>query len=172
MFLKVSDFVGKYKIAKDKYSKPLIEAYINEYETRYLTQLLGCDLYDAFVDSLNTDDVPAPQENRFIDIYNKFCVEDSCGEIYSSDGIVEMLKGFVYYHFLLDQKFKNSVNGNVVNDAGFSEQVPIFKSTIEDRYNLAVNSYISIQLHIMEHKDLYPEFKGMKKRKMYMGGAF
>jgi hypothetical protein len=46
------------------------------------------------------------------------------------------------------------------------------KSTIEDRYNLAVDSYIAIQLYIMDDKLSYPEFNGIKKRMSFFGGSF
>lgn len=171
MFLETSDFVGKYKIAKDCYSKELLEQYIEKYEERYLQDLMGCKLYDEFVADLNDDEPALPQSNRFRKIYEKFCVEDSCGIAYRSDGIKEMLKGFVYYHFVLDQKFKNGINGTIVNETSFSRDIAIAKSTIEDRYNLSVESYVSIQLYIHDSID-YPEFNGVKKKMSFFGGAF
>lgn len=172
MFLDTSDFVGKYKIAKDCYSKPELEKYIDKYEKRYLQDMLGCKLYDAFVASLNDDDSPKPQENRFIDIFEEFCVEDVCGVMYRSEGMLDMLKGFVYYHYVLDQKFKNTSAGTTVNETSFSREVALAKSTIEDRYNLAVENYVSIQLYVMDNKICYPEFNGVTKKMSFFGGSF
>lgn len=172
MFLTTADFVGKYKIAKDCYSKELLEEYIELYEERYLKDLFGCDLYDAFISSLNNDDVPAPQEGRFIKIYEPFCVEDVCDIMYRSDGILEMLKGFIYYEFVLDQKFKNTLIGTVMNEGSFSRQIAAAKTTLENRYNLAVQSYISMQLFMIDSKSNYPEFNGVQKRQSFFGGAF
>lgn len=171
MFLTTSDFIGKYKVAKDSYSKEELEYYIDEYEKHYLQELMGFDLYDAFISDLNDDDSPKPQSNRFRKIFEKLQDESDCNS-YKSDGILEMLKGFVYYEYVKDQKFRNTITGNVVNETSFSREVPISKSTIESRYNLAINSYVAIQLYIIENKDLYPEFKGIKKRQSYFGGAF
>lgn len=172
MFLTSSDFVGKYKLAKDSYSKKDIDAYIEKYEEYYLMDLLGCDLYEAFKADLNDDDSPKPQSNRFRKIFYYFCEEDSCGMMYRSEGILEMLKGYVYYHYLIDQKYKNTIVGTVVNETSFSREVPIAQSTIEDRYNIATDVYIAIQMYIMDHPEDYPEFKGIKKRKSFFGGAF
>ena len=172
MFLDSSDFVGKYKIAKDCYSKTELEAYIEKYEVRYLQDLLGCKLYDAFVADLNDDDSQRPQELRFRKIFEPFCIDDVCGEMYRSDGVLDMLKGFIYYQYVLDQKFKNTTTGTVINETSFSRDVAMTKSTIEDRYNLAVDSYIAIQLYIMDDKLSYPEFNGIKKRMSFFGGSF
>lgn len=172
MFLTTADFVGKYKLAKDTYSKDLLDSYIEKYEKIYLQDLLGCELYDAFIADLNTDTPPAPLSQRFIDIYEERCINDVCGIMYRSDGILDMLKGFIYYHYILDQKFKSTIIGTVVNEGSFSREIGAAKSTMEDRYNSAVDSYISIQLFILDNEDIYPEYKGIKKRKSFFGGSF
>jgi len=172
MFLDPSDFVGKYKIAKDCYSKPELQMYIDKYEKIYLQDLMGCELYDAFIADLNDADSPRPQSNRFRVIFDSLCEEDACGVIYRSDGILEMLKGYVYYQYVIDQSYKNTIVGTVVNETAFSREVAVSKSSIESRYNLSTDTYISIQLFIMENKDLYPEFKGSEKRKSFFGGLF
>ena len=172
MFLTTDDFVGKYKLAKDCYSKDLLEKYIEKYEKFYLQDLLGCDLYDAFITDLNTDTPPAPQTSRFIDLYEEKCTDDVCGVMYRSEGILEMLKGYVYYHYILDQKFKSTIIGTVVNEGSFSREIAAAKSTMEDRYNLATDTYIAIQLFIMDNEDLYPEFNGKKKKMSFFGGSF
>jgi len=172
MFLTTADFIGKYKIAKDCYSKIDLEFYIEKYEKSYLQDLLGCELYDAFIADLDTNEPPVPQTQVFLDIFDSFCENDGCGLMYRSDGIVDMLKGFVYYHYVLDQKFKNNINGTMVSESSFSREVDLSKSTMEDRYNLAVNSYVSIQLYIIDNSTLYPEFNGVKKKMSFFGGAF
>jgi hypothetical protein len=172
MFLETSDFVGKYKIAKDCYSKDLLESYIDRYEKFYLQDLLGVTLYNAFVADLNDDDSPRPQSHRFREIFNERVTEDICGVMYRSDGILEMLKGYVYYHYVLDQEFKNTINGTVVNKSSFADKVALAKSTLEDRYNIATDTYISIQLYIMDNDTIYPEFAGKTKKLSFFGGAF
>ena len=172
MFLTPADFVGKYKLAKDCYSKDLLQQYIDKYEKTYLQDLLGCALYDLFIDDLDTSEPPVSQTQRFIDIYDEKCTDDVCGVMYRSEGILEMLKGFVYYHYILDQKFKNTTVGTVVNESSFSREVAAAKSTMEDRYNLAVDTYIAIQLFVLDNKDVYPEFNGIKKKMSFFGGSF
>lgn len=172
MFLDSSDFVGKFKIAKDCYNKAELDSYIEKYEKKYLQDLLGCALYDEFIDDLNNNDSPRPQSNRFRRIFNEFCIDGECGMLYRSEGILEMLKGFVYYHYVLDQKFKNVTTGTVVNETAFSRDVALSKSTIEDRYNLSVESYIAVQMFIMDNEVDYPEFNGVKKKMSFFGGSF
>jgi hypothetical protein len=146
MFLEASDFVGKYKIAKDCYSKDLLESYIDKYEKIYLQDLLGVALYNAFVADLNDDDSPKPQSLRFREIFNERVTEDVFGAMYRSDGMLEMLKGYVYYHYVLDQEFKNTINGTVINQASFSQKVALAKSTLEDRYILKRLRWLSPHL--------------------------
>jgi len=172
MFLTAADFTGKYKIAKDCFSKTELDLYIIKYESFYLKDLLGCELYDLFVADLTIIDPIIPQTQKFLDIFDSFCKDDACGVMYRSEGILEMLKGFVYYHYVLDQGFKNTMIGTVNNTAAFSKNVSSAMSTIEDRYNLAADSYISIQLFMVDNSDIYPEFNGVKKKLSFFGGSF
>jgi len=172
MFLVPADFVGKYKLAKDCYSKELLQQYIDKYEKYYLQDLLGCTLYEEFVDDLTLNEPIVPQDIRFTEIFEEKCTDGSCGVMYRSEGMLEMLKGYVYYHYLLDQKFKNTIVGTVVDNATFSREVATAKSTIEDRYNLATDTYVAIQLYIIDNSVTYPEFNGITKRLSFFGGAF
>lgn len=171
MLLQPSDFVGKYKIAKDSYTKVELEAYIEKYEDRYLQELMGCDLYDLFKADLTLSIPQIPQTTRFTELMDSLCIQDEYGEIFRSDGLLEMLKGFIFYQYVLDQKFRNTMVGTVVNETAFAREANIAKITIEDRYNLAVESYCAMQVH-MTNATYYPEYNGINKRMSFFGGSF
>lgn len=171
MLLESADFIGKYKIAKDCYSKVELEAYIEKYEAIYLQDLFGCELYDLFVADLNNSEPQLPQDVRFTALLDPKCIQDECGDIYRSEGLLNMLKGFIFYQYVLDQKFRNTMVGTVVNETAFAREVNIAKFTIEDRYNLAIESYKAIQLYMTNDVVSYPEFKGIKKKMSFFGGS-
>ena len=62
-----SDFTGEYLIAQDQYSN--IDSYIVKYEKKYLTMLLGADLYKLFIADLTPTSPQVPQNQRFIDLF-------------------------------------------------------------------------------------------------------
>ena len=72
MFLTIDDFnQGKYELGRGSYDTTRIQDYINKYEARYLTLMLGATLYAEF----KADVILGggyPTEQRFIDIFDAF----------------------------------------------------------------------------------------------------
>ena len=54
-----TDFKGEYNVAKTCYDQ--LETFIEKYEKKYLTRLLGAELYTLFKDDLTTGTPQVPQ---------------------------------------------------------------------------------------------------------------
>jgi len=94
MYVTVSQFVNKYQLSLGMYDTGKIQSYIDRYEKRYLIELLGPDLYDQMVaDTISG----TPQSPNFTFIYNPFHVTISPLSMLISEGIEQMLLGFIYF---------------------------------------------------------------------------
>lgn len=163
MFLSTTDFTGVYQISNGASSQDAkIDEYITDNQEDFLIDLLGCDLYDLFIADLVND---VPQTQRFIDIFDKFCIDDTVGtgKQKRSKGIKVMLKGFTYYNIVRDSDFFNTISGNVRNDMSNSSAVSGVEMGINERYNIAVGSYWAIQWFICDNLTDYPEYNGVSK---------
>ena len=65
-----------------------------------------------------------------------------------SEGIKEMLKGFIYFEYAKDLSNQMTPYGNVKPTAENSEVVSTLFSMMYTRYNEAINSYRSIQRYL------------------------
>lgn len=166
MIVSVSDFgSGKYELHRGLYDNSKIQNYIDKYEKRYLIELLGVELYNEFHADLIAGG-GYPTEPRFQTIYDVLNYDYSF-EIYLSEGIKEMLKGFIYYEFVKDLINQMTVNGNVLPVGENSEPARTLYSTMYDRYNLAVKSYDAIQKYIWLNRSEYDKFNGNPKGFVY-----
>ena len=164
MIVSVSDFkIGKYELHSGIYDVPRIQAYIDKYEKRYLTELLGADLYSLFVADLVAGS-GTPLEPRFSVIFNPLSIDWS-GRIIYSDGIKEMLKGFIYYEYTKDEIVQMTPVGNVRPVGQNSEVAGSLYTQIYNRYNDGVRSHDSIQMYICKNPEDYDysDFNGFKK---------
>ena len=168
-----ADFnTGKYKIAQDNFSQATLTAYITKFEKRYLQDLMGIVLYDAFVADLSSN---VPQTQRFEDIYNEFAEDDdglvsglsgmasSGNKIVRSEGIKEMLKGFIFFEYNRDLPVKNTMTGNVQEDNENSKVLTSLKAGITEKYNEAIATYKAIQWKLEDESATYPEYNGVCK---------
>jgi hypothetical protein len=154
-----SDFLGKYKIAQNSFTD--VDSYINRYEKEYLVALLGAELYDLFeADVIPATKVPATQ--IYIDIYQPFAVDDNT-RILSSKGMKDMVLGFIYFEFVRDDKYKNTVSGNVVGQSENNRESGFSEFNLYSRYNEAIDSYWNIQCYINKNLTDYPEYNGQHK---------
>jgi len=170
-FLEPSDFTGKYKISKNCYDEAVLQSYIDKYEDLYLCRLLGSDLFDEFIADLDVDNMP--QAARFIDIFNPFhkdlntysgirYFDNNC--LLISEGMVEMLKGFIYYHYVSAENIKHTITGltkNINENSGASSYEMIYR-TSEIRYNEALSTYNDIQVCICDELENYSNWNGVK----------
>lgn len=168
-----ADFnTGKYKIAQDNFSQATLTAYITKFEKRYLQDLMGIELYNLFVADLVAN---IPQTQRFEDIYNEFAEDDdglvsglsgmasSGNKIVRSEGIKEMLKGFIFFEYNRDLPVKNTMTGNVQEDNENSKVLTSLKAGITEKYNEAIATYKAIQWKLEDESATYPEYNGVCK---------
>lgn len=176
---KPSDYKGTVNIAQDKYDRAALQDYLDELESSYLEDLLGCDLYALFVADLDVNNVP--QTARFLTIYNKFCFDiDNCCFIdqlwlfnytnyycnngqNKSRGMVEMLKGFLYFDYIRDQQITNSSIGANKSKGVASDLVSNKSTAMVRAYNKSILDYWNIQYYLKDNEDVYPEFNGIIK---------
>lgn len=156
MILSIQDFVGKYALHTGMYDVNKLQNYIDIYEPRYLKNLLGVDLYNQFQSDLLNN---VPQSPNFLKIFNAFS-EDLGYNFYTtygfaynsnqldSEGIKQMLKGFIYFEYSKDLVNQMTPYGNVKPLSENSEVANTGFSMIYTRYNEAIRSYRSIQSYI------------------------
>lgn len=146
MFLTINDFTGKYQLSTGMYDVDKLQNYIDKYEKRYLIELFGAKLYDEFISDLNILNVPVSP--NFLKVYNPFYENVTFRQLIISEGIIEMLKGFVYFEYSKDLINQMTPYGNVRPVSENSEPVSTLYSMIYARYNEAIKSYKAIQTYI------------------------
>ena len=167
IILQITDFeVGKFAVHRGMYSTPDFQSYIDKYEKRYILELLGANLGNEFIDDVQAGGGGIPTEQRFVDILEP--IEFDYGmELIVSDGIKEMLKGFVYYEYLKDQVTQATANGLLTQKSENSESVSGLFTQLYTRYNDACRSYKGIQRYILTKRGDYSGFNGREKSFAY-----
>ncbi len=153
---------GPVCIATNVYTESELQDYIDKYEEEILIDLLGCDLYNLFVADLVSG---VPQTQIYLDIYNKFCIDEDYCHIWKSEGMVKMLEYMIFFYYVRDQKVKQSNEGNVVSMAEASRESTFTESNIYRNYNQGIKSYCAIQWYICDNSNDYPDFNGQIKKK-------
>ena len=169
--INVSDFSakGKFELHTGMFDTPRIQSYIDKYEKKYLIQLLGVELYDEFQADLLVPVVGVPTEPRFVKIFKSFGM-DKAGCVIYSEGIIEMLKGFIYYEYVKDLTNQMTPIGNVVPTGENSKDGTTLYSMMFTRYNEACKNYKTIQYWICFNSDPafnYDGFSGNEKGFVY-----
>ncbi len=160
-----SDFEGGvYNIATNVHTESDLQSYIDLYEEKYLKDLLGCALFDLFKADVVNGGTGIPIAQIYLDIYNAFCEENDCYR-YESEGMLVMLKDFIYFEYTRDQPIKNTNSGNRVNDNEASREAEFSETKIYRLYNQGINSYRAIQWYICDNLTVYPTMKGIIKGK-------
>lgn len=184
-----SDFKGIHQISQNCYSEGELESYILKYEKVYLQHLLGCELYELVIPEF---DPGPPTTPRFVAIFDPFCKDGSlkihnyywhrmnhsyhCPVQIISEGIKEMLLGFIYWEYMTNSKFVHHLDGVSVDQSENSREATNAEvgAWTDERYNDAIKTYQAIQWYICHNDDghEYDEFNGVPKRKIFYGGAF
>jgi hypothetical protein len=158
MIVQVTDFTGKYELHTGMYAQGNIQAYIDKYEVRYLRQLLGVELCNDFIADLDNQNIP--RSANFLDIYNPFAYDsgynfylfnglyEGTGQLLS-DGIKEMLLGFIYFEYAKDLVNQMTPFGNVKPKSENSDVANTLFSMMYARYNEAITTYRAIQHYVM-----------------------
>lgn len=150
---------GKYELHKGMYESNKIQAYIDKYERIYLVKLLGAELFKDFIADLVAG---VPQDARYLAIFEAFEYDDVNCMVYISEGMLEMIKGFIYFQYLKDLTNTVAVSGNVRQMGENSENVSTLNSMIYTRYNEAVKTYKTIQKFICDNSKDYLKYNGVK----------
>lgn len=154
------DFTGKYDLVKSINDK--IESYIAAYEENYLRELLGIDLFNLYKDDVVNH---LPVNASYLTITTPLYVEQN-GYSIVSDGIKDMLLGFIFFEYVRDNKIKQSMSGSVVNGVDNSNN-DFTQEFLFQRYNESIDIYKNIQLYIELNKPTYPTYKGFIKGYSY-----
>jgi hypothetical protein len=163
IILQITDFEnGKFELHTGMYAQTNLQEYIDKYEKRYLIDLLGATLGNAFINDVILGG-GTPTTPEFLDIFNPIELDYSL-EIIQSDGIKEMLKGFIYYEYLKDQAAQVTAVGMVTPKGENSERVNSLFTQMYTRYNDAARSYKGVQKFIWTKRGDYSDFNGRAKQ--------
>lgn len=155
--LTLADFdSGKAKVNYNSHQEGDFEAYITRYERVYLIELLGVELYNLLIADLVAG---VPSSSRFLAIYNPIAVEIS-GENVTTRGIVEMLKGFIYFHWVRDNMTQQTTVGSKRTSSENATNISGTSALIQARFNDSVEDSRNVQLFIYENDEDYPEYNG------------
>lgn len=160
MLLTTDDFINKWELSTGMYDTNKITSYIRMYEEKYLVHLLGADLYKEFIGDIANN---VPQSPNFIKIFNAFNQDlntltpfygtgvtfgHGLNRILESDGILDMLKGFIYWEYARDLLNQQTPYGGVKQMSENSIVVDTPHSLFWERYNEAIKTYQAIQEYI------------------------
>jgi hypothetical protein len=157
---------GKWELATGIYEQQKINGYIDLYTNRLLAELLGVDLYNLFVADLDPLTF-VPQDPKYLAIYNAFMHQGNNCNVIISDGMVDMIKGFIYFEYLKDQINQVWVSGNVAPVGENSKNISTLSQQIYTRYNQGVFTYDAIQHYICDNSSDYPKYDGQRKLTTY-----
>jgi hypothetical protein len=153
MILSIQDFTGKYQVSTGMYDQAKLQDYINRYEPRYLKELFGITFYNEFKSDLLNN---VPQSPNFLVLFNPLSEDMGYNFYYfngiyegvnqlDSEGIKEMLKGFIYFEYVKDLSNQITPIGLVKPDNENSTVANTLFSMMYTRYNEAIRSYNSIR---------------------------
>ncbi len=147
MFITPTDFTGKYELHRGMYSNAMIQDYIDIYVKRYLIDLLGADLYKLFIADLDLSEVPLSPNYQAI--YFPFEEDGNINTTVISEGLKQMLKGFVYFEYMKDLTNQTTINGQTIPQNENSLTATSLYSMMYTRFNEAVRTYRAIQWYII-----------------------
>lgn len=157
--INIADFeTGIFKIPTSTYQENDLQSYIDRYEKRYLTELLGVNLYDLFVADLVAG-VPVTAE--YVKIFNPISEEVNGCDIFS-EGMKFTICGLIYFHYVRDNITRLTTGGAKRTTSDNSENIQALSANIGMRWNESVESYRAIQRYIHENLSDYPTFKGVR----------
>ena len=132
----------------------LLNSYIDATEKQILKQFLGDDLYDAFIEGLDTDPVPA----RWTSLKN---------QLIDSTNYTSPLTAFVFFKWMRDHTTNNIEDGQFTKE-GYS----INESMLIDLWNEAVDDMEDVFDWLVDNNADYPEWEGgdFPLNKMYSCG--
>jgi hypothetical protein len=165
------NLIGHFRIAINKHETDTLQSFIDRFEKIYLTDLFGPTIYTAFKADLNPANPNTPNNTPFTTIFDFFQITDSCGQTFNCNGLLDMLKGFIYYHWNAENWLKKTASGTVVIDSENSTVRNSATIGLANYWNDAVMNYDLIQLYICQNIELFetaPEIKFTGIQKEFM----
>lgn len=159
--IKHSDFTGKYQLSQSDQVEDKVEEYISDFYPKYVRQILGAKLGDAFIVDLDANGVPA--NPIYVEFYDPFAIDDN-GLVRESIGMKKIILGFLYYEIARDSNFYNSLSGNKVTEGENSDFVNM-ANNLSTVYNMSVISAEQVQWYIEVHNpndNDYSDFNGQE----------
>jgi hypothetical protein len=158
--VKPTDFIGKYSISQNSFDVIKLQAFIDKYEKKYLYDLLGVTLGDLlYTDIVGVTFLPPPTV-IYATIFNPL---NSDTNNIRSNGIKEMLLGFIYWEYCIQNLIKNTPTGFVVAANEVSNAIDWNSTPIYSNYNESVETYRDIQIYVYNNSIDYPDYKGTHK---------
>jgi hypothetical protein len=157
MAVTYASFINKYETTQNEFDQAKLTAYITRYQEITLIELFGKELYDLYVTGI------AGADADYTFLRDAFTVQLDSGTLLNSRGVDDLIMGVVYFYYHRDNYTQQSINGGVKNKGENSENVSVFVSNIQARWDEAISSYHAIQYYILENDSVYPTFLGLKK---------
>lgn len=149
MIISIGDFTGKYELHTGIYDQSKLQAYIDKYEPKYLRELFGVTLYNSFVSDL--DNQNAPKSPNFLFFYNEFAEDVYLYRMLVSEGLKDMLCGFIYFEYVKDSMNTMTPFGNTIQRSELSRMTSTLNSLMYNRYNEAIKTFTAIRDYIFLH---------------------
>jgi hypothetical protein len=111
-----------------------------------------------------------PVDTDYLTIYNVLEYQDEV-HLFQSNGIKDILKTCVFYHFISEKAVNDSQSGVLKTESEVGRAVS-FDNThraAEIRFNGMLPSWESVQKYCYEHSDIYPDFKGQHEYPKFSG---
>lgn len=138
-----------------------VNTYINRYEPRFLTDLLGKTFYDAFTVGLAA---PAP-EQRWLDLKNGKTYTDTDGNTFVWEGLanattkISAVANYVYYWYTRSDSAFSTGSGEVVPEVENGTRASFVHKQVQAWNEMVRLNYAC--LHFLQvNKDVYPEWEG------------
>ena len=162
LLIKSTDFVGRYAVAQNSYTK--LDLYIDKYEPKYLSELLGSVFYLSLKGYIET---PPPTPDPLLDKILAPFREELGRKLLISDGLKEMLLGFVWFEYMREFKFKKTMAGITTNQSENSRETSFPENQIYAVYNESIDTYRAIQHYIGGNTIDYTIYNGQEKDYSY-----
>ncbi len=149
MIVSIGDFTGKFELHTGIYDQSKLQAYIDKYEPKYLRELFGVTLYNSFVSDLTIQNVP--KSPNFLFFYNAFAEDVYLYRMLVSEGLKDMLCGFIYFEYVKDMMNTMTPFGNTIQRSELSRLTSTLNSLMYNRYNEAIRTFTAIRDYIFLH---------------------
>lgn len=150
LFITVDDFVGEIAIPKDKFTDGKLQDYLDRFEKNLLINLLGAELYKAFIKDYTDANPDANKftEARYQAIFDEIILDENDCRLIHSEGMKAMLLYLIYFYYIREINYTLSLGGAASNNQVDGTQAPFQVTNINDIYNKGVTTWNWIQYYI------------------------